>query len=128
MNLWKETIHELKTNGKTFDDVLVICGNEFQITKDDFKKYANTEYDAGYGAPEVAEDLLIVGADFRLERHDYDGSEWWEFKKIPNYKELPVKAITALTVQQFNNNSGECFCGWKTLSELQGWEAEQDEI
>lgn len=44
MNLWNETIAVLKSNGKTFDDVLTICGNEFQITKDDFKKYAN-EYD-----------------------------------------------------------------------------------
>lgn len=32
MNLWNETIAELKNNGKTFDDVLTICGNEFQIT------------------------------------------------------------------------------------------------
>ena len=34
-------------NGKAFDDVLAICGHTFQITKYDFKKYANTEYDSG---------------------------------------------------------------------------------
>lgn len=123
MNLWNETITELKNNGKTFDDVLTICGNEFQITKDDFKKYANTEYDAGYGSPEVATDLLVVGADFWLERYEYDGSEWWEFKQMPKCKGLPFKAITSLTVQQHNKNhnknSDDCYCGWQTLSELQ---------
>ena len=118
MNLWKETIEILKRYEKTFDDVLTICGNEFQITKDDFKKYADTEYNAAYGAPKVAEDLRVIGVDFWLERHEYDGSEWWAFKEIPNYKELPFKAITALTVQQCNHNIGKSFCGWKTLSEL----------
>ena len=96
MNLWIETIDELDKHGKTFEDVLAVCGNEFRITKGDFKKYANTEYDSGYGAPEVAEDLLVIGADFWLERHEYDGAEWWEFKQMPKYEELPFKTITAL--------------------------------
>lgn len=119
MNLWKETIKELEGRGKSFDDVLAVCGNEFQITKDDFKEYANTEYDSGYGAPEVAEDLLVIGADFWLERHEYDGSEWWEFKQVPTYEKLPFKTITALTVLQAQKNNVGCSCGWETLSRLQ---------
>ena len=124
MNLWKETIAKLKEHRKTFNDVLAVCGNEFRITKGDFKKYANAEYDSGYGAPEVAEDLLVIGADFWLERHEYDGSEWWEFKQMLKYDELPFKPITALTVPQAIENNIECY-GRKTLSELQGNKVEK---
>lgn len=46
-------------------------------------------YDSGYGGQEVNDSLLIVGDDWWLERHDYDGSEWWEFKQMPT---LPAKA------------------------------------
>ena len=49
----------------------------------EFEALANVEYDESYGAQEVADDLLVVGDDWWLERHEYDGSEWWEFKKIP---------------------------------------------
>lgn len=127
MNLYEETIKELAENGKTFDDVVAICGNEFQITKDDFVKYSNTEYDSGYGAPEVAEDLLVVGNDFWLERHDYDGSEWWEFKAMPKHKELPFKEVTALTVRQARRNNVDCSCGWETLSRLNPTEEGADD-
>ena len=119
MYLYEETIKILGKHGKTLDDVIGICGEDFQITKDDFIKYSNTEYDEGYGAPEVAEDLLIIGADFWLERHEYDGAEWWEFKQFPKYKHLPFKKISALTVCQANRNGAGCHIGWETLKELQ---------
>ena len=118
-NLWEETIEMLANNNKSFDDVVAICGNDFQITKEDFEKYSKTEYDDGYGSPKVAEDLLIIGADFWLERHEYDGSEWWEFKQTPKYKELPFKPITALTVEQARENGVDCSCGWENLKDLQ---------
>jgi len=41
------------------------------------------EYDSGYGATKVAKDLVIVGEDWWLERCEYNGSEWWEFKTLP---------------------------------------------
>jgi hypothetical protein len=118
-NLWEETIKKLEKHNKSFDDVIVICGNDFQITKEDFAKYSKTEYDDGFGAPEVAEDLLIIGPDFWLERHEYDGSEWWEFKQMPIYTNLPFKPITALTVKQAHANGVDCSCGWEKLSDLQ---------
>lgn len=117
INLWDETIKILEVHKKTFDNVVAICGNDFQITKEDFIKYSNTDYDAGYGAPEVAEDLIIIGDDFWLERHEYDGSEWWEFKRMPKYEDLPFKHITALTVEQARANNVVC-CGWETLDSL----------
>ena len=126
-NLWEETIENLGKHNKSFDDVIAICGNDFQITKEDFEKHSKTEYDDGYGSPKVAEDLLIIGADFWLERHEYDGSEWWEFKQMPQYEELPFKPITALTVEQARENGVNCFCGWENLEDLQ-FKLQNDEV
>lgn len=120
-NLWEETIGELACHGKTFDDVVSIRGDTFQITKDDFAKYSKTYYDSGYGAPEVAEDLIIIGVDFWLERREYDGSEWWEFKQTPKYEDFPFQPITALTVMQAKANGVKCSCGWENLANLQGF-------
>ena len=53
----------------------------------DFCSKADFEYDNGYGAAEIPMDLIVVGKDFWLERHDYDGSEWWEFKTMPEEPE-----------------------------------------
>ena len=114
MNLLIETKEKLAEHGKTLDDVVAICCSDFQITKEDFIKYSNTSYDASYGSPEVANDLLVIGNDYWLERHEYDGAEWWEYKTMPKYENLPFKHITALTVGQ----TGEDWCGWRTLAEL----------
>lgn len=83
MNLWRETIEKLKNNGFTFDDVLLIYGNDFQITKENFEEVAKrTNYDSGYGGQEVASDLTILGNSFIMTRGEYDGSEWWEFNLL----------------------------------------------
>lgn len=94
-NLKTETIEDLKQNGKTLKDVLW-CGNEDfgWFTIEDFLELANKYYDNGYGGAEVIKDLYIVGEDFWLERHEYDGSEWWEYKTMPkkpdNYNKTKV--------------------------------------
>ena len=86
MNLLKETIEELTENGKSESDVLWVgrgfyaCNYEKQ---EDFKAKADFEYDNGYGGNEIPMDLIVVGKDFWLERHEYDGAEWWEFKTMP---------------------------------------------
>lgn len=43
----------------------------------------------------VATDLVLVGDDWWIERAEYDGSEWWEFKSIPVRKQY-MKNITNL--------------------------------
>ena len=58
-------------------------------TWDDFECLANFDYDSGYGGNEVASHLVIVGDDWWLERGEYDGSERWEFKTLP---QKPAKA------------------------------------
>lgn len=83
VNFLKETTEVLSENGKTFDDVLWVGSSDGYIEKDLFLKLANINYDNGYGGQEIAQDLLIVGQGWWLERGGYDGSEWWEFKVIP---------------------------------------------
>lgn len=96
MNLLKETIDELKASGKTESDVLWVGRSYrdysrypeyecviYKSTWEDFRSKANFEYDNGYGSNEIPMDLIVVGKDFWLERAEYDGSEWWEFKEMP---------------------------------------------
>lgn len=87
-NLLIETEEVLKENGKSFDDVKWIGTlNGGTISVGDFKKAANREYDSGFGIENVCLGLLVVGDNWWLERHEYDGSEWWEFKTIPSKPE-----------------------------------------
>lgn len=85
MNLLNETIAIIKENGKHQNDVQWVGSRDctLAITWEEFKKIANFEYYAGHGGEEVALDLIVVGSDWWLERHEYDGSEWWEFKQLP---------------------------------------------
>lgn len=95
-NLWKETIGILEEHGLSFDDVLYIQGNDFQITKGNFVSVATyTDYSSGYGAQRVPKDLVLVGEDWWIERYEYDGAEWWDFKSIPARKQY-MKNITNL--------------------------------
>ena len=83
-NLWKETIRVLEEHGKTFENVEYIQGTDFGITKENFEKVAKkSNYNSGFGSPKVAEDLVVVGDNWWIERRDYDGSEWWEYKEKP---------------------------------------------
>lgn len=82
-NLLSETIEILAANGKSPNDVLWVQANDGVGTWDNFSALADFEYDPGYGGAEVAMDLKIVGNDWWLERGEYGGSEWWEFKTLP---------------------------------------------
>jgi hypothetical protein len=113
MNLLQETIYILNENGKSLNDIEWIGNREYTIPKDLFTKLANTEYDSGYGCSEVAEDLIIVGEYWWLERHEYDGAEWWEYKeqpKKPKKERIIQKLITnscSETLTEINNESGD---------------------
>lgn len=107
-NLKLETIAILKVNGKNVDDIAWVGTTEFKIPIDSFWKLADREYDEGYGAPEVATDLLVVGSGWWLERHEYDGSEWWEFKYFP------VEPAETRTVNRVITPR----IGWETLEEV----------
>ena len=84
MNLLEETIKTLEENNKKPKDVLWCGSEEFGYFKwKEFKELSDFEYDNGFGHQEVAGDLIIVGNDWWLERQEYDGSEWWEYKTFP---------------------------------------------
>ena len=90
MNLLNETRDILVSNNKTFDDVLFV-GDKATHTKmivKEFLEHANVEYNDGFGSEEINTDLILVGKDFWLERHEYDGSEWWEYKSMPNVNDF----------------------------------------
>ena len=82
-NLLTETQVVLQSHNKDFKDVRFITNGTDEIPLESFLKLANKNYDDGYGKTHVNMDLKIVGSNWWLERHEYDGSEWWEFKTIP---------------------------------------------
>jgi hypothetical protein len=82
-NLLKETEEILKRHGKTFEDIAFCSCRQKVFSITEFVKVANFEYDNGYGGNEIDRSLMLVGKDFWLERGEYDGSEWWEYKKQP---------------------------------------------
>lgn len=106
-NLWEETIKTLSENGKTFDDVLFIQGDDFGITKENFEEVAKkSDYYAGYGSAKVAGDLVLVGEGWWLERFEYDGAEGWSFK------ETPIRINETKEVKRLAGGM------WNTLGEL----------
>lgn len=89
MNLLTETIEVLKENNKTLDDVVWFGSEKIELIGD-IRQALKFDYDNGYGGQEVFKDLILVGKDFWLERHQYDGSEWWEYKALPT---RPKKSV-----------------------------------
>lgn len=41
------------------------------------------EYDSGYGGQELYGTVWLMEDNTWLERGEYDGSEWWEYRKCP---------------------------------------------
>lgn len=110
----EETLEILKENNLTEKDVLWCGSQEFGwFTWEDFLKVAPEDYDSGLGGQEIAKDFLIVGEDWWLERHEYDGSEWWEFKKLPKKPEKYNKPTTIMngdyyaTLVEMNREGGK---------------------
>lgn len=116
-NLLKETKNILKEYNKDIDDIVWVGTYNHFVNKEDFIKLADTDYDGGYGAVNVATNLLIVGNDWWLERDEYDGSEWWEYKTMPSKptEELELKVLTVKQARGLGRKG--CF-GDQTLEEL----------
>lgn len=95
-NLKEETLQIMKNHGKSMDDVIWVGCEDFAIPMEDFWKLADTTYDSGFGAAEVAQDLIVVGEDWWLERHEYDGSEWWEYKVVLSKPEVTRNVSTVI--------------------------------
>lgn len=83
MNLLRETLEILEEHGKSFDDIEFVLCKGITFSPEKARPMMDFEYDDGFGGQEVDETLKVVGKDFWLERHEYDGSEWWEYKCMP---------------------------------------------
>jgi hypothetical protein len=64
-----------------------------------WKWLKTTNYNSGFGRPEIASDLIIVFKDGGfLQRVEYDGSERWDFYPRPIkpnlFKEIPRLKIS----------------------------------
>lgn len=83
MTLLEETKEELTNFKKKPADVKWVGSSDYGwMTWEEFEKVSDFEYVNGFGSAHIAEDLVIVGTDWWLERCEYDGSEWWDFKKL----------------------------------------------
>lgn len=111
-NLLEETTEAIRLSGHSPSDIVFI-GSEntgHRCTWEEFTALANVEYDSGFGAQEVASDLIVVFSDgARMDRQEYDGSEGWSFQKPFTVPE-ETHAITRLVVPQEQ-------VGWCTLAE-----------
>lgn len=117
INLLDETREVLENNNKTINDINWAGNNKFYFDVYEFLKIANVEYDDSYGAPEVAQDLLVVGDNWWLERHEYDGLEWWEYKEIPLKPNAKIE-LKALTVGQAKKLGFDVSIGWENLKRI----------
>lgn len=119
-NFWEETIGVLEDEGKTWEDVIRVGIKKGYIEKELFKKLAKeTNYDYGYGASKIAEDLIIEGKGFRLVRGEYDGSEWWDYIPLENFiGNKKLENIKVLSVENSNKILGNNYVGWRSLEEL----------
>lgn len=109
-NLLKETKDCMGSHLLDAEDITFIGSlkSGYSCTWEEFLSLADEEYDSGYGAPEVAQDLCIV---FRsgtyMERQEYDGLENWRVVDpvvIPITRQ-PIKTLFA-------------DIGWKDLQEI----------
>lgn len=97
-NLLKETIEAIKYSGHKPLDIIFIGSEEdgYSCSWQSFRRLANFEYDSGFGAAQVASDLIIVFSDGpKMWRGEYDGSEQWEYSTpfvMPD-KKLPIKRV-----------------------------------
>lgn len=86
-NLLDETTIDVNASGHTETDVAWVGSRdgEYALSWGEFATIAGAaNYDSGYGGAEIAGDLVVVFTDGSwLERGEYDGSEWWDFKKLP---------------------------------------------
>lgn len=94
MNLLNETRELLEENGKTIFDIKWFGTSECEYICD-LQQLLNVNYDNGFGGHEIPLDFILVGDDFWLERHEYDGSEWWEYKSMPKKPEK-MKTVSKL--------------------------------
>lgn len=120
-NLLSETISDIQDSGHSIEEIIFIGSEKsgYSCTWEEYERLADQNYDSGFGAPQVASDLIIVFSDgSKMWRHDYDGSEWWVYS-TPFDLPMETKPIKKLFVNSV---------GWEDLEEINNnLEADQAE-
>jgi hypothetical protein len=99
-NLLKETLEVLLNHGKSTIDVLWVGNSVVSGSWPEFAALAaNVDYDSGFGEAEIPSDLVVVGSDWWLERGEYDGSEWWEYKTLPVRSTTQVESFSIKLIE-----------------------------
>ena len=98
MNLLEETKEAIVESGHVEDEIVFIGSEKtgHQCTWAEFCALADVEYSDGFGAAQVAQDLIFVFNDGqKMWRGEYDGSEWWEHSTPFNRPEvaLPITSL-----------------------------------
>ena len=103
-NLLEETKEVLEQHSKTFDNIIFVGDKSdySKMTVKEFLEHANVEYKNGFGIEEINTDLIVAGKDFWLERGTYDGSEWWEYKSMPNVNDFVDGAVYIFDEEKIN--------------------------
>ena len=100
-NAQKELQNKLKEINKTIDDIIALNIAKYECcesipdirvkaTKENIKKILsklNFNYYEGYGSQELY-GIVLFDDNSWLERTEYDGAEWWEYKKPPTIEEV----------------------------------------
>ena len=114
MNFLKETIEDIGYSGHVPSDIVFIGStlSGHGCTWDEFEVLADVDYDNGFGAAKVADDLIILFSDgATMWRHEYDGSENWRYS-MPVVAPDDIKPIKSLIVPSHR-------CGWMSVEEIQ---------
>lgn len=84
INFYDELVEALHNNDKTLWDVTWVGTKEIVFNWNEFILWAKSfNYDNGYGMNCIPLSWVIVGDNWWLERYEYGGAEWWEYKELP---------------------------------------------
>lgn len=90
INFFDETLEFIVQSGHKEEDVMFIgsADGRYRMNWEKFKEKANFFYDCGFGASEIAVDLIVYFNDGTyMDRGEYDGSEWWQYHGLLNFSE-----------------------------------------
>lgn len=119
VNLLAETKKNMEVFGLDENDIIYIGTNpnsrepHYSCSWEKFTEIADFEYNTGYGAQEIAKDLVIIFRDGTfMNRGEYDGSEWWDVHLtfvLPE-KTLPLEKLTGgmwVTLKEIHEESND---------------------
>jgi len=118
-NLLDETIDALEKAKKTLDDIKYVTTSVYDYRTDTYKNVAweliefvqearHFNYDPGFGFEQVDHSLRLVGDNWWMERVEYEGMEWWEFKTLPECPEekgsgqMKLESVAIQRANEFN--------------------------